>query len=195
VTELRQEEPGTCGPLVRLMIRGDDLGENMSRYLLDRIEHTSVIAVSVFIGAQPHTAGLPTRSGWTAVVSCSPAPTRPTRDRRGRVTLFWPGITTLVLLWWIAAWALVTGVLEIIAAVRLRREVQGEWLLALGGVLSVLFGILLAVRPSEGAVAVAWLIGIYAIVFGIALLALALELRRYRGTGAPRRGAHRPAPA
>ena len=113
----------------------------------------------------------------------------------GLVTLFWPGITTLVLLWWIAAWALVTGVLEIIAAVRLRREIQGEWLLALGGVLSVLFGILLAVRPSEGAVAVAWLIGIYAIVFGIALLALAFELRRYRGTGAPRRGAHRPAPA
>jgi uncharacterized membrane protein HdeD (DUF308 family) len=102
----------------------------------------------------------------------------------GIVTFAWPGITTLVLLWWIAAWALVTGAFEIAAAIRLRREIRGEWRLALSGALSVLFGILLAIRPGEGAVAVAWLIGIYAIVFGAALLALAYELRRYRRTGA-----------
>jgi uncharacterized membrane protein HdeD (DUF308 family) len=96
----------------------------------------------------------------------------------GVVTFAWPGITTLVLLWWIAAWALVTGVLAIAAAIRLRRELEGEWLLALSGAVSVLFGILLAVRPDEGAVALAWLIGSYAIVFGVALLTLAWRLRR-----------------
>jgi uncharacterized membrane protein HdeD (DUF308 family) len=113
----------------------------------------------------------------------------------GLFTFLWPGITALVLLWWIAAWALVTGIIEIVAAVRLRREIEGEWLLGLSGVVSVLFGVLLAVRPGEGAIAVTWLIGICAIVFGVALLALAVELRRYRRTGIVPGGAHRPAHA
>src|SRR5215475_5366710 len=65
----------------------------------------------------------------------------------GIITFAWPGITTLALLWVIAAWALVTGVMEIMAAIRLRNELQGEWLLALTGALSVLFAILLAVWP------------------------------------------------
>jgi uncharacterized membrane protein HdeD (DUF308 family) len=102
----------------------------------------------------------------------------------GIVTFLWPDITTLVLLFMIAAWAILTGVLEIVAAIRLRREMKGEWLLALGGVLSVVFGILLVAWPATGALAVVFLIGIYAIVFGVALLALALRLRqlRHRGT-------------
>jgi uncharacterized membrane protein HdeD (DUF308 family) len=93
-------------------------------------------------------------------------------------TFVWPGITALVLLFFIAGWALVTGVLEIVAAVRLRRELHGEWMLALSGVLSVLFGIALIVRPDVGAVAVAWLIGAYAVIFGVVLLAFAVTLRR-----------------
>jgi uncharacterized membrane protein HdeD (DUF308 family) len=113
----------------------------------------------------------------------------------GVLTFAWPDITALVLLWVIAAWALVTGVLEIVAAVRLRREIQGEWMLAIGGALSVLFGILLAVWPAAGALTVVILIGIYAIVFGGALIGLGLRLRRmHRNVGAVP-GAHRPATA
>jgi uncharacterized membrane protein HdeD (DUF308 family) len=96
----------------------------------------------------------------------------------GLVTLIWPHITALVLLWLIAFWAVVTGVVEIIMAVRLRRELRSEWLLIAGGVVSLLFGLVLIVRPSAGALAVAWLIGLYAVVFGAALLMLGLRLRR-----------------
>ena len=102
----------------------------------------------------------------------------------GVITFVWPTITTLALLFMIAFWAVLTGVLEMVAAVRLRREMRGEWLLALSGILSVVFGILLAVWPATGALALVILIGIYAIVFGVALLALALRLRRLRGAGA-----------
>ena len=109
----------------------------------------------------------------------------------GVLTFAWPDITTLVLLWFIAAWALVTGALEIVAAIRLRREIEGEWLLGLGGALSVLFGILLAIWPATGALALVIIIGAYAIVFGVVLVGLALRLRRLqRETGAVH---HRPA--
>jgi uncharacterized membrane protein HdeD (DUF308 family) len=111
------------------------------------------------------------------------------------ITFLWPGITTLVLLWLIAAWVLVTGVLEIVAAVRLRRELEGEWLLALSGVLSVVFGILLIVWPTAGAVTVVWLIGIYAVVFGVARVALSLRLRKIYQGGTAGAGAGRPATA
>ncbi|HSV68121.1 MAG TPA: HdeD family acid-resistance protein [Mycobacteriales bacterium] len=113
----------------------------------------------------------------------------------GVITFVWPGITTLALLWLIAAWVLVTGVLEIVAAVRLRREMEGEWLLALSGVLSVVFGILLIVWPTAGAVTVVWLIGIYAVVFGVALIVLSLRLRKIYQGGAAEAGAGRPATA
>jgi uncharacterized membrane protein HdeD (DUF308 family) len=98
----------------------------------------------------------------------------------GIVTFVWPDITALALLAVIAAWALVTGVLEIVGAVRLRREIEGEWLMVLSGVLSVVFGILLIINPAAGALAVTWLIGAYAIVFGAVLLGLAMRLYRLR---------------
>ena len=105
----------------------------------------------------------------------------------GALTFLWPGVTALVLLYVIAIWAIVTGVFEVVAAVQLRREVQGEWLLALSGVLSVIFGVLLFVFPGAGAVAVVWLIGIYALLFGVVLLALALRLRTWGHHGMMRR--------
>jgi uncharacterized membrane protein HdeD (DUF308 family) len=96
----------------------------------------------------------------------------------GLMVFFWPAITAVALLFLIAAWAIVTGVFEIAAAIRLRREIQGEWLLALTGMLSIVFGVLLAVWPGAGLVAVVWLIGIYAIMFGVAMVALGMKLRR-----------------
>jgi len=110
----------------------------------------------------------------------------------GILTFVWPGMTTLVLLWLIAGWAIITGVLGIAAAIRLRREIAGEWLLATGGVLSVLFGVLLIVWPAAGALAVVVLIGFYAIAYGIVLLFLGLRLRKLRREGQVS-GAHRAA--
>lgn len=108
----------------------------------------------------------------------------------GIITFAWPGITALVLLWLIAFWALVTGIMEIVAAIRLRRELQGEWLLILSGALSVVFGILLMVWPASGALALIVLIGIYALIFGVDLIVLGLRLRRVHGSVA---GVGRPA--
>jgi uncharacterized membrane protein HdeD (DUF308 family) len=95
----------------------------------------------------------------------------------GIVAVVLPGITALVLLIVIAAWAIVTGVAELAAAYQLRDVIRGEWLLALNGVLSIAFGVLLVVFPGAGALAVVWLIAVYAIVSGVVLLALAFRLR------------------
>ncbi|WP_406696353.1 HdeD family acid-resistance protein [Singulisphaera sp. Ch08] len=97
----------------------------------------------------------------------------------GIATFAWPGITALVLLFLIAAWAIFTGVLQIVAAIRLRREIQGEWLLGLSGLLSVLFGVALVIRPGAGALAVIWLIGAYSIAFGGLGIALGFRLRSW----------------
>jgi uncharacterized membrane protein HdeD (DUF308 family) len=95
----------------------------------------------------------------------------------GVITIGWPSITALVLLLLIAGWAIVTGILEIVAAILLRKELRGEWLLILGGILSVALGVLLAIQPRAGVIVLAWLIGVYAILFGVLLIVLAFRLR------------------
>ena len=96
----------------------------------------------------------------------------------GLVVLFWPDLTAVILLWLIGGWAIVTGLLEIIAAIKLRKEIKGEFWMILGGLVSVAFGVILFARPGIGALAVIWYIGIYAIVFGIILVALAFVARK-----------------
>ncbi len=106
----------------------------------------------------------------------------------GLAAFVWPGLTALVLLYIIAFWAIVTGVLEIVAAIRVRRAISNELGLVIGGVLSVVFGVVLLIAPGAGALAVIFLIGAYAVVFGIALLGLAWRLREHHQTairGAP----------
>jgi uncharacterized membrane protein HdeD (DUF308 family) len=97
----------------------------------------------------------------------------------GLLTFLWPVVTALVLLFFIAGWAIAVGAFEIVGAIRLRKEIDNEWLLILGGALSVLFGIVLLALPGAGALAVVWIIGGYAIVYGIILVLLALRLRKH----------------
>lgn len=95
----------------------------------------------------------------------------------GLMTLLWPGATALVVLYFIAAWAIVTGILEIAAAIQMRRYISGEWLLFLSGAVSVLFGVLLFIFPEAGALSLIAFIGAFAILFGSLLIVLALRLR------------------
>lgn len=93
-----------------------------------------------------------------------------------------PGITLAFLIFLVAAWAIITGVFEIVAAIRLRRNIPQEWLLILMGVVSIIFGFLIYRAPIAGAVVIVWWLAAYALIFGIMLLALAFRLRRLHPT-------------
>ena len=97
----------------------------------------------------------------------------------GALTLAWPGVSALALLLFIAGWAVATGIAQVIAAVRLRKHIKGEWLLGLSGVLSVVFGVFMFLFPGAGALAVAIWIGTYAIAIGALLIALSVRLRSW----------------
>ena len=97
----------------------------------------------------------------------------------GVVTFVWPGITAILLVLFIGAWAFVHGIFEIIGAIQLRKEIDNEWMLILGGLLSVAFGVLVLVAPGAGALGLIWVIAGYSIVFGILFVALALRLRTH----------------
>lgn len=101
----------------------------------------------------------------------------------GVLTLLWPGMTAIVLLLFIAAWSIATGIMQIVGAVRLRKEVDGEWLLIASGVLSVAFGLALLAWPGAGALAMVLVIGAFAIVEGILLISFSLKLRKFAPAG------------
>jgi uncharacterized membrane protein HdeD (DUF308 family) len=98
----------------------------------------------------------------------------------GALAFVWPGMTALVLLMFIASWAIVIGVLQIWGAIRLRKEIEGEWLLGLSGVLSVAFGVIMFTQPGAGALAVVWLIGWFAILAGCVYIGLAFQLKKHK---------------
>lgn len=101
----------------------------------------------------------------------------------GVISFLYPTMTALALLYLIAAWAIVTGFFEIITAIQLRKEIRNEWLLGLAGVASIVFGALLVAAPRAGALAIVWIIAMYAIVFGILLVILGFRLRNWRTAG------------
>jgi uncharacterized membrane protein HdeD (DUF308 family) len=94
----------------------------------------------------------------------------------GAVALLWPAITVLAFVLLLAAWSLVSGGLELAAAVRLKQE-HGRWWLVLGGAASIVFGVLLVIAPLIGALVLTWWFGAYALVFGVSLLVVAFKLR------------------
>jgi uncharacterized membrane protein HdeD (DUF308 family) len=95
----------------------------------------------------------------------------------GLVTFSWPGLTAMGLLYLIAFWAIVTGVFEIITAVRLRHEISGEWMMAVIGILSIVLGFLLVAFPLAGAISVVFMIGAFVFAMGALMIALAFKLR------------------
>lgn len=97
----------------------------------------------------------------------------------GIVTLAWPQITGIVLLMFIAGWAIAAGVLEIIGAISLRKEIEGEWMLIASGVLSVIFGVFVILFPGAGALSLALVIGAFAVAYGILMIGFALRLKKH----------------
>ena len=108
----------------------------------------------------------------------------------GVLTFIQPAITALVLLVLIAWWAVITGVLELVAAIQLWRAVPGEWLLALSGLLSIIFGVVLFAVPAAGAVWMVWVIGAYALMFGIMMVMLGARLHMHKPAPEPDRQPH-----
>lgn len=100
------------------------------------------------------------------------------------VVMLWPGLTVLAFVFIFAGWALVSGVLSLVSAARLRKA-HGRWLMVLAGLMSVACGVLLFLAPLVGAVVLAWWLGAYTLVFGVALLALAFRLRKQRNADRP----------
>lgn len=95
----------------------------------------------------------------------------------GLAAFFWPGLTALTLMLIIGSWAIAIGLLQVVATLRLRKHIQGEWLHALSGLLSLVFGLAIVLWPGAGAIALAWLIGWFSILFGAILVTMAFSLR------------------
>ena len=129
-------------------------------------------ALSLWAGISGKGGAIAPRS-WLAVVgiACIIA---------GLLAFFWPGTTALVLLMFIAIWSIVIGVLEIWGAIQLRKEIEGEWWLILGGLVSIAFGVLLLVRPGAGALALVWTIAWFSMFMGVIFIGLSFRLKKLK---------------
>lgn len=96
----------------------------------------------------------------------------------GVLTFMWPGITALTLAIFVGAWAIVTGAFELVTAIRMRATLPNEWLWVVNGILSIVLGLLIFIFPGAGLVGLVWLLGFYAVLGGIALVALSFRLRK-----------------
>jgi len=99
--------------------------------------------------------------------------------------MLWPRVAAVMLVFYIAGWAILAGLFKILTAFRIRKEIKGEWMLGISGLISILVGLILIFRPEAGVLAVAWLIGIFAIILGIFQLLLGLK---FRGMGSSFKG-------
>jgi len=95
----------------------------------------------------------------------------------GIFTFIYPGITAIALLYLIAVWAIARGIFEIVTAVQLRKEISNEWALITGGIISIILGVVLIANPTTGALAMVWVIGAFAVVFGVMMIVLAFRVR------------------
>jgi uncharacterized membrane protein HdeD (DUF308 family) len=130
------------------------------------------LADGVLAIAAAITGGVPAPRWWLAVAGLLGIAV-------GLMTFAWPGLTALALLMFIAAWAIVTGVMQIVGAIKLRKEIDDEWWLVAGGVLSVLFGLGMVIFPGAGALALVVVIAAYAIAYGVMLVMFSLRLRNH----------------
>jgi uncharacterized membrane protein HdeD (DUF308 family) len=125
-------------------------------------------------GVTAVSAGIPARSWWLVFSGLAGIAV-------GIGTFFYPAITAIALFYLIAGWAIVRGIFEIVAAIELRKVISGGWALVLGGIFSIIFGLLFAAFPAPGVLALAWLIGAYAVVFGAVMIVLSFLLHGLPG--------------
>jgi uncharacterized membrane protein HdeD (DUF308 family) len=107
----------------------------------------------------------------------------------GLVTLFSPRTTAIILMYYIAAWAVLIGVVQIMAAIQMRRVIIGERALIVSGILSLIFGLLIVVFPGAGALSILWIVAVYAIIFGVMLIVVGFRIRGFSQESQMRRAA------
>jgi uncharacterized membrane protein HdeD (DUF308 family) len=127
--------------------------------------------ITMLIGVATKFPGTSTHRGWSTLMGIVSL-------AAGIVTFVWPDITALALLYVVATWSIAIGALQLFVAVRYSREMTREWLLALAGVLGVVVGVCLFIWPGDGALALTWVIGWFAIVAGVFMIGEALRVRR-----------------
>jgi len=136
------------------------------------------LADGIFSLAAAITGNTPTPRWWLAVVGLLGI-------AAGTMTFLWPGLTAIVLQVFIAGWAVAIGVFQIIGAIQLRKEIRDEWLLIAGGALSIVFGLILLMQPRVGALALLYVIGSYAVLYGVLLVSFSLRLRKHSHPARP----------